>query len=244
MHAAVVMTPETATVPVDEIFLILQGEGLEVGYPQLFLRLGGCPLRCTYCDTPRSWHAGEKRSIPEIEAELDRLLAEAGLQREQIMLSVTGGEPLEHTEFLTSWLPTWPGLVLLETAGVYPSKLRLLLPYVHLLSLDWKLPNTLRQGEELVEPAACLAVAVVSGVAVQVKVVVTESTTNMELEDAFAAIAKISPGCTVFLQPSTQFGSGPKPPTGQQLLDWSLQFHALNLDLRVLPQIHPLLGIR
>lgn len=244
MHAAVVMTPETATVHVDEIFLSLQGEGLEVGYPQLFLRLGGCPLRCNYCDTPRSWHAGDCSSIAEIEAELDRLLQGAGMQREQIMLSVTGGEPLEQTDFLAHWLPTWSGLVQLETAGVFASRLRLLLPYVHLLSLDWKLPNTLREGEDLVEPAACLAVAVVSGVAVQVKVVVTEDSNSMELADAFAAISKISPGCTVFLQPVTQFGAGPKPPTGQQLLDWSLQFHALNLDLRVLPQIHPLLGIR
>ena len=238
------MTPETATVHVDEIFLSLQGEGLEVGRPHLFLRLGGCPLRCTYCDTPRSWQAGESSSVSQIEAELDRLLASAGLQREQILLSVTGGEPLEQADFLAAWLPTWPGLVLLETAGVYAAKLRLLLPYVHLLSLDWKLPSTLRQGEELVEPAACLAVAVVSGVAVQVKLVVTATTTSVELEDAFAAIAKIAPRCTVFLQPATQFGAGPKPPAGQQLLDWSLQFRNLNLDLRVLPQIHPLLGIR
>ena len=243
-HAAVVMTPETATVHVDEIFLSLQGEGLEVGRPQLFLRLGGCPLRCTYCDTPRSWQASGSLSIQEIEAELDRLLHEAGLRCEQIMLSVTGGEPLEQVDFLAAWLPTWGGLVLLETAGVYAAKLRLLLPYVHLLSLDWKLPNTVRQGESLLEPAACLAVAVVSGVAVQVKLVVTAMTTRAELEDAFAAIAKISPGCTVFLQPVTQFGAGPGPPTGKQLLDWSLQLFHFHLDLRVLPQIHPMLGIR
>jgi len=238
------MTPETATVHVDEIFLSLQGEGLEVGRPQLFLRLGGCPLRCTYCDTPRSWKVRGSRSIPQIEADLDQLLLEAGLQREQIMLSVTGGEPLEQAAFLASWLPTWRGLVLLETAGVFAAKLRLLLPYVHLLSLDWKLPNTVREGEELLEPAACLAVAVVSGVAVQVKLVVTATTTRAELEDAFTAIAKISPGCTVFLQPVTQFGAGPGPPTGQQLLDWSLQLFHFRLDLRVLPQIHPVLGIR
>jgi len=239
-----VTTPEDTTVHVDEIFLSLQGEGLESGRAQLFLRLGGCPLRCDYCDTPRSWNPGEKRSIPEIEAELDSLLVDAGLTRERLMLSVTGGEPLEQTEFLAAWLPTWPGLVQLETAGIFAAELRLLLPYVHLLSLDWKLASTIREGEQLLEPAACLAVAVVSGVAVQVKVVVTETTTDVELESAFAAIAKINPGCTVFLQPVTQFGAGPQPPTGQQLLDWSLQFHNLNLDLRVLPQMHPVLGIR
>nr|MBC8327263.1 7-carboxy-7-deazaguanine synthase QueE [Planctomycetota bacterium] len=39
----------------EELFLSLQGEGAEVGRPQFFLRLGGCPLRCRYCDTPESW---------------------------------------------------------------------------------------------------------------------------------------------------------------------------------------------
>lgn len=238
------MTPETTTVAVDEIFLSLQGEGLEVGRPQLFLRLGGCPLRCTYCDTPRSWKVGETRSISEIEAELDGLLVAANLQRSDLMLSVTGGEPLQQVDFLSAWLPTWGGPVLLETAGILASELQLVLPFVQLLSLDWKLSSEIRQGEELLQSAECLMAARDSGVAVQVKLVVTATTTAVELKDALHQIESIAPQCTVFLQPVTPFGAGPKPPTGQQLVDWSVAFARFDLDLRVLPQMHPVLGIR
>lgn len=238
------MTPETTTVAVDEIFLSLQGEGLEVGRPQLFLRLGGCPLRCTYCDTPRSWKAGESSSIGEIEAELDTLLAKTNLQRSDLMLSVTGGEPLQQVDFLASWLPTWSGPVLLETAGIYAAELERVLPFVTLLSLDWKLLSDVRQGGELLQPRECLVAARNSQVAVQVKLVVTESTTAVELEDVLHQIETIAPQCSVFLQPVTPFGAGPKPPTGQQLVDWSIAFARFNLDLRTLPQMHPVLGIR
>jgi 7-carboxy-7-deazaguanine synthase len=238
------MTPETTTVAVDEIFLSLQGEGLEVGRPQLFLRLGGCPLRCTYCDTPRSWKAGETSSIGEIEAELDGLLAGAGLQSSDLMLSVTGGEPLQQVDFLAAWLPTWSGAVLLETAGIFAADLERVLPFVDLLSLDWKLPSEVREGGELLQPAECLMAARNSKVAVQVKLVVTATTTAVELEDVLHQIETIAPQCHVFLQPVTPFGAGPKPPTGQQLVDWSVAFACFNLELRVLPQMHPVLGIR
>ena len=238
------MTPETTTVAVDEIFLSLQGEGLEVGRPQLFLRLGGCPLRCTYCDTPRSWKPRQLSSIGQIEAELDGLLDKAKLQRSDLMLSVTGGEPLEQADFLAAWLPTWGGPVLLETAGIYAKDLRRVLPHVNLLSLDWKLPSEVREGGELLQPGECLMAARDSEVAVQVKLVVTETTTAVELEDVLHQVETIAPQCTVFLQPVTPFGAGPKPPSGQQLVDWSVAFARFNLDLRALPQMHPVLGIR
>ncbi|MDP7062001.1 MAG: 7-carboxy-7-deazaguanine synthase QueE [Planctomycetota bacterium] len=238
------MTPETTTVAIDETFLSLQGEGLEVGRPQLFLRLGGCPLRCTYCDTPRSWTPMETSSISEMEAELDRLLADAGLRREDLMLSVTGGEPLQQADFLCAWLPTWGGQVLLETAGILPDELERVLPFVDLLSLDWKLVKDLRRGGELLQSERCLMAARDSGVAVQVKLVVTETTTAVELEHALQRIEHIAPQCSVYLQPVTPFGAGPKPPNGQQLVDWSVAFARFDLDLRVLTQMHPVLGIR
>jgi 7-carboxy-7-deazaguanine synthase len=71
---------------ITEIFYSLQGEARTVGLPTVFVRLTGCPLRCTYCDTEYAFHGGEQRGLDEI---LDRV---AGWR--PAFVTVTGGEPL------------------------------------------------------------------------------------------------------------------------------------------------------
>jgi 7-carboxy-7-deazaguanine synthase len=71
---------------ITEIFLSLQGEADAVGWPTVFVRLTGCPLRCTYCDTRYAFSGGESMSIEAIVA------AVAAHQTRHVC--VTGGEPL------------------------------------------------------------------------------------------------------------------------------------------------------
>lgn len=71
---------------ITEIFLSLQGESSFVGWPTVFVRLTGCPLRCQYCDTAYAFHGGQWRSLEEV---LDQV---AGLGARHVC--VTGGEPL------------------------------------------------------------------------------------------------------------------------------------------------------
>jgi 7-carboxy-7-deazaguanine synthase len=71
---------------VTEIFYSLQGEARSVGWPTVFVRLTGCPLRCGYCDTAYAFHGGEWRDTGEI---LDQV---AGYHARHV--TVTGGEPL------------------------------------------------------------------------------------------------------------------------------------------------------
>ncbi len=256
---AELLSAPTVTVAVDEIFFSLQGEGLELGRPHLFLRLGGCPLRCDYCDTPRSWKAQAQAEIhgredtrhidnpvssSSLQQMLQEVLAEHGASAHNTMLSVTGGEPLLHTEFLQRWLPHWPGRVLLETAGIYAQRLATLLPEIDLLSLDWKLPSNLTQGQHLTEAEACLRAAVASNTPTQLKIVVEESTSDVALEQALRSAAATAPGTTVLLQPVTLIPGGPRPPAAERLLDWVLAYQKLPLDMRVMPQMHPLLGLR
>lgn len=69
-----------------EIFLSLQGESRSVGWPTVFVRLTGCPLRCQYCDTAYAFHGGDWWDMDAILAEVAR----HGVRH----VCVTGGEPL------------------------------------------------------------------------------------------------------------------------------------------------------
>jgi 7-carboxy-7-deazaguanine synthase len=106
--------PTAATAPrlkITEVFLSLQGESSTVGWPTVFVRLTGCPLRCHYCDTAYAFHGGEWRSIEQLLAEV----ASHGVRH----VCVTGGEPLSQK----NCLPLLTGLceagyrVSLETSG-------------------------------------------------------------------------------------------------------------------------------
>lgn len=96
---------------VNEIFYSIQGESLYSGLPCLFLRLTGCNLRCSYCDTRYAYEDGQVMTISEI---LYRL---SGFSCRRI--AVTGGEPLcqETTPALVSRLIANGYTVLLETNG-------------------------------------------------------------------------------------------------------------------------------
>jgi 7-carboxy-7-deazaguanine synthase len=71
---------------ITEIFLSLQGEARAIGWPTVFVRLTGCPLRCQYCDTAYAFHGGQWLQIDDILAEV------AGHGARHVC--VTGGEPL------------------------------------------------------------------------------------------------------------------------------------------------------
>ncbi|GAC1569492.1 MAG: 7-carboxy-7-deazaguanine synthase QueE [Aquirhabdus sp.] len=82
------VTDPAAGLRITEIFYSLQGEARDSGYPTVFVRLTGCPLRCTYCDTAYAFEGGTRVALDEIVAEVKSY----GDQVKHIC--VTGGEPL------------------------------------------------------------------------------------------------------------------------------------------------------
>ena len=86
------MPDSSARLRITEIFHSLQGEARAVGWPTVFVRLTGCPLRCVWCDTEYSFHGGEWRDIGDIIAEVKKYKARH--------VCVTGGEPLAQKRCL------------------------------------------------------------------------------------------------------------------------------------------------
>ena len=81
-----------AELRITEIFFSLQGEARTVGLPTVFIRLTGCPLRCSYCDTTYSFTGGEKYTLTAIMQQV----ADYGAK----YVCVTGGEPLAQPNCL------------------------------------------------------------------------------------------------------------------------------------------------
>ena len=75
-----------ASLRITEIFFSLQGESSRVGFPTVFVRLTGCPLRCQYCDTAYAFSGGQSRSLTSIYGAVAQYPAR--------FVTVTGGEPL------------------------------------------------------------------------------------------------------------------------------------------------------
>jgi 7-carboxy-7-deazaguanine synthase len=86
MTAAAATESAAERLKIAEIFFSIQGEATFTGWPTVFVRLTGCPLRCQYCDTAYAFTGGEWRSFAEIEAEIRR--------HDTRYVCVTGGEPL------------------------------------------------------------------------------------------------------------------------------------------------------
>ncbi|MBI5889539.1 MAG: 7-carboxy-7-deazaguanine synthase QueE [Nitrosomonadales bacterium] len=87
------MSSASDSLRISEIFYSLQGETSRVGLPTVFVRLTGCPLRCTYCDTTYAFSGGQTMTLESIMAEVKRHGAH--------YVTVTGGEPLAQRNCLS-----------------------------------------------------------------------------------------------------------------------------------------------
>jgi 7-carboxy-7-deazaguanine synthase len=96
---------------INEIFKSIQGESSHAGLPCIFVRLTGCNLRCTYCDTEYAFYEGKEMSVADIVKSVDS----CGIS----LVEITGGEPLLQKEVypLMQALLEKKYTVMLETGG-------------------------------------------------------------------------------------------------------------------------------
>jgi 7-carboxy-7-deazaguanine synthase len=123
---------------INEVFSSFQGEGKLIGRRQIFIRFCGCNLDCNYCDTPQSRDlvSGEKLSTMDLLKIVNNFITP-----DFHSISLTGGEPLLHTEFIKKFIKKTNFSYLLETNGSLPLNVRKLAKLINYASVDIKLPE-------------------------------------------------------------------------------------------------------
>lgn len=264
------MNPALATrAPVLEAFASIQGEGRYVGQPQVFLRLRGCPLRCAWCDTPASWTwrgderariaapSGVRREPSLVDAETAAAWITELDPTGTRPVSLTGGEPLIWPDFLIELKSRIGARRLhLESAGAHPLALDRVRDHCDHLSLDLKLPADLRETVELevsaAEPAprtdsewqsarrAVLQLA--AGRDATLKLVVAGGRRPADFDPLLSDVREHSSDLLLIIQPATPIGgvTAPTQPELDAVIDRAL---ASGLQVRLLPQLHRLLGL-
>ena len=138
------------TLRVTEVFRSLQGEGLQQGTPMAFVRLTGCPLRCSWCDTTYSFRGGTTLSERQVLSAVRSLGCS--------WVSLTGGEPLaQDLNVLTELLLGEGFRIHLETGGSEPLAALRTHPQVH-IAMDLKCPSSGMAGRNLLANLGLLKV--------------------------------------------------------------------------------------
>lgn len=251
-----------------EIFSSVQGEGPYLGQPTLFVRFGGCDLRCSWCDTPHSWTVSEKCHITQTLGGETTTTRDNPLACEEVVrececvglaklrfVSLTGGEPLLQPEAVAELTRLFQlrGLrVLLETHGLAAEALASLATPPDVISMDWKFRSDLLDRSPLLQTLAAPLDALQEQFLrtaqktseVYVKLIVTHERNEDEVRAACRRIAQVAKSIPLILQPVTPRSVEMARPTAPQL------FHLLHTaletldDVRIIPQIHPWLGVR
>src|SRR5574344_225780 len=219
---------------IKEIFTSIQGEGPYIGYNQLFIRFCGCNLNCNYCDTPFD----EKNSLGKFD--VDELLKYINSNFELgnvHSVSLTGGEPLLYADFLKKFLPELDKKIYLETNATLFENLLIVKPFVSVVAADIKLEsasgvkNSYYYHDKFFKNC--------KGVETFAKIVFDKNITNDEIKLCSTLANKH--GIPLILQPVTT----------NNIINIDNQFvknifnKFLNeyKNVRVIPQVHKLIGI-
>jgi 7-carboxy-7-deazaguanine synthase len=238
-----------------EIFPSFQGEGILVGVPQVFLRLSGCNLRCSYCDTPESRERVERGIIHGWEGERKEVLNPLGVSEAARLISslwepamhsvsLTGGEPLLQTDALASLLPMLKqdGMAIyLETNGTLGEALEPVLPWIDWIAMDIKLPST-QGGEDLMKKHNDFLARTPAG-KVFMKMVIDTGSEDEEIVAACRGLRGSAGASILVLQPATA-------PPGEAAITPRRAFELYRIasaffhEVRVVPQVHRSWGIK
>jgi len=229
---------------IGEVFSSIQGEGKLLGRRQVFIRFSGCNLNCNYCDTPdsRNHENGKYLSIDELAKEVNGLITP-----DFHSLSLTGGEPLLHADFIKEFLENYPVDALIETNGSLPDELKKISNLIKFASVDIKLPeheansdwNILLENE-----LKSIKLLMEEGINTYCKLVVLPTTkvdTVVFIASKIAQKVQNAGQISLIIQPASPLSNWAKK--SDKLLEIS-EKTGKYLDVLTIPQIHKILKIR
>jgi len=229
------------TAKISELFFSVQGEGVFIGYPQIFIRFAGCNLSCRYCDLPKNIPV-EKLTAPEL---INRTLTIIKKNGDVHSVSLTGGEPLLQADFLTGFLPLLKQKnfsVYLETNGTLPKELKKVGKYLDFIAMDLKIPSATEQAAQWCAHRYFLQECQHLSSQVFVKVVVTNMTNAGELNYAAKLVRKINPKTSLIIQPVLGRNGRPKI-SGQKLMHLFQTAFKILPTTRLVPPVHQFLRL-
>ena len=200
---------------INEIFYSLQGEGKSMGLPTTFIRVTGCNLRCSYCDTKYAYYTGKELEIPKILKKIEKYNCKN--------ICITGGEPLLQKDItlLIDKLTEKNYNICLETNGSCSIK-NISNKKNLVISLDIKCPSSNMQDKMDYSNIKLLKKED------QLKFVIKN---KKDYEYAKKIIERYKPKCTVYIQPV--WGTNP-----EKLAEW-IKKDCLNVRLGL--QLHKII---
>lgn len=225
-----------------------------MGCRQIFIRLHGCNLNCSYCDTVsaemplncRIEATPGKRDIKLLANPLnvEKIAAAAAALKlsQHDSVSLTGGEPLLYPSLIKELAPLIKGTrrgIYLETNGTLPDSLAEVISLIDIVAMDIKLPGSAGNAPLWEEHSRFLKIAYAKDTFV--KIIVGENTCLEEIKTAAEMIKSKAPGTTLVIQPISVRGEI-NMISAAHLLE--LQETALEIiaDVRVIPQMHRIMG--
>ena len=217
-------------VRVKEIFTSIQGEGPFVGYKQLFIRLCGCNLNCSYCDTEFGADDSNEYSTEE-------LIDICNSNSDCHSISLTGGEPLLHSDFIKEFGNKCELPLYLETNGTLAEKLSEVIDYITYISSDIKIPSTTGLKPLWEEHEEFFRIA--SQKELFGKVVFDKNINDFEIHKITHLCKKYD--TQLILQPM-MLGKTPSVDSDfmQEVLDKCLKVHK---NTRLIPQVHKFIDV-
>ena len=212
-----------------------------MGAKQIFVRFAGCNIDCAFCDTSKA-AVIKNASLEEVLKNVRETEEASGPHHS---VSLTGGEPLLHTDFLRHMLPELKeeGLkIYLETNGIMPEELRRIIALIDIISMDIKLPSSAETPPLWEKHIEFLEIARKKNLFV--KIVITGNTSEEDIIRARDIVEKVDRDMLFVLQPAGATEKGDFSVSEEKLF-YFYRFLGEKLNnVKMIPQMHKLLGIK